>query len=337
MIFAADAKIKKLNRYSPARAAYPAGRMPMRKYWDAIEPSIYLTLFAWLAPIKEGRSILQDFAAKADAPFAQPAYLAYVVLTPVQKIVGHLIDICFIAEVIPKSARSKTLKVNKLQHQTMAYIARQYLAALILAAGQTDEGKEDKALTGADIGNTHGVTCILLNLPREYQHWNKYYGKEGKSIQPKKKPFETASGEKKNSKKKKQNPAMLQRPFNVTRKINETFKYWTHRRLKKADQDLYKPLQWGALWDPLIIMQGLLANKYNITVSNMNNEKVEEYNDGILVNRAACQNTAEKKKQILDQEDGNNTKAANRQKTTEENGTRCQTNYLQLRKESHQD
>jgi hypothetical protein len=64
-----------------------------------IEPSVFLTLFAWLAPIKEGRSILQDFAAKADAPFAQPTYLAYVVLTPVKKIVGHLIDICFIADV----------------------------------------------------------------------------------------------------------------------------------------------------------------------------------------------------------------------------------------------
>jgi hypothetical protein len=41
-----------------------------------IEPSICLTLFAWLAPIKEGRLILQDFAAKADAPIAQPTYLA---------------------------------------------------------------------------------------------------------------------------------------------------------------------------------------------------------------------------------------------------------------------
>jgi hypothetical protein len=58
--------------------------------------------------------------------------------------------------------------------------------------------------------------------------------------------------------------------------------------------------------------EGLLANKYNITMSDMNNEKVEEYNNGILVNRAACRNTAEKKKQILDQEDRNNTKAAKR-------------------------
>jgi hypothetical protein len=154
--------------------------MPMRKYWDATKPSIYLTLFAWPAPIKEGRSILQDFAAKADTPFAQPTYLAYVVLTPVKKIVGHLIDICFIADVIPKSARSKTLKANKLRHQTTAYIARQYLAALILALGQTDETKE--------IGNMQGIMHILLILPREYQRWNKYYLKAGKSIQPKKKP-----------------------------------------------------------------------------------------------------------------------------------------------------
>jgi hypothetical protein len=79
--------------------------------------------------------------------------------------VGHLIDICFIADVIPKSARTKTLKVNKLQHQTSAYIARQYLTALILASGQMDEGKEDKALTGAEIGNMQGVTRILLRVP----------------------------------------------------------------------------------------------------------------------------------------------------------------------------
>jgi hypothetical protein len=86
--------------------------------------------------------------------------LAYVVLTPVKKIVGHLIDICFIAGVIPKTARTKTLKVNKLRHHTTAYIARQYLAALILASGQADEGKEDKSLTGAEIGNMQGVTCM---------------------------------------------------------------------------------------------------------------------------------------------------------------------------------
>jgi hypothetical protein len=50
---------------------------------------------------KKEDSILQDFTAKADAPFAQPTYLAYVVLTPVKKIVGHLIDICFIDDLIP--------------------------------------------------------------------------------------------------------------------------------------------------------------------------------------------------------------------------------------------
>jgi hypothetical protein len=71
-----------------------------------------------------------------------------------------------------------------------------------LASGQTDEGKEDKALTGAEIGNMQGVTCILLYLPRGYQHWNKYYGKEEKSIQPKKKPTDMASVEKNNSKKR---------------------------------------------------------------------------------------------------------------------------------------
>jgi hypothetical protein len=51
-------------------------------------------------------------------------------------------------------------------------MARQYLTALILASGQMDERKEDKALTGAEIGNMQGVMRIFLNLPREYQRWN---------------------------------------------------------------------------------------------------------------------------------------------------------------------
>jgi hypothetical protein len=68
----------------------------------------------------------------------------------------------------------------------------------------------------------------------------------------------------------------------------------------------------------LTVTQGLLTNKYDITVSDMNNEKIEEYHDGKAVNRAARGNTAEKKRQISDQEFGNNTKAAKRQKTTDE-------------------
>jgi hypothetical protein len=318
MIFATVAKIKKLIRYSPKGSTYPIGRMPMRKYWDAIEPSVYLTLFAWLAPIKEGRSVLQDFAAKADAAFAQPTYLAYVVLTPVKKIVGHLIDICFVDGIVPKAARTQSLKINKLRHQTTAYIARQYLNALILASGQTDEGKEDKALSADDIGKMQGVTRILLNLPREYQRWNKYYGKEGKSIQPKKTPTETASGVKNNSKTKKQKPDVLKRPFDVTCKIHESFKYCTTRRLKKHDHDCHKPLQLGKSWDPLTVTQGLLDNKYDITVSDMNTEAIEDYLDGEKVDRAARGNTADKKREISDQESGTNTRAAKRQKTTDE-------------------
>jgi hypothetical protein len=104
----------------------------------------------------------------------------------------------------------------------------------------------------------------------------------------------------------------------VTCKINDLFEYCTNRRLKRADQELYKPLQLGESWDPLTVTQGLLAHKYDITVSDMNNENVEEYNNGIVVNRAAHGNTAEKKRQMSDQEFGKTTKAAKRQKTTEE-------------------
>jgi hypothetical protein len=37
--------------------------------------------------------------------------------------------------------------------------------------------REDAVLSGADIGKMTGVTKILINLPREFQRWNKYYGK----------------------------------------------------------------------------------------------------------------------------------------------------------------
>jgi hypothetical protein len=41
--------------------------MPMLQYWYAVEPTIYLTLFEWLAPLKESRDVLQIFSDKADA------------------------------------------------------------------------------------------------------------------------------------------------------------------------------------------------------------------------------------------------------------------------------
>jgi hypothetical protein len=70
----------------------------------------------------------------------------------------------------------------------------------------------------------------------------------------------------------------------------------------------------------------------------MNYEKVEEYNDGIVVNRTARGNTAEKKRQISDQEDRNNTKAAKRQKTTEERKKQifrnCAKNHIRTNSQS---
>jgi hypothetical protein len=73
---------------------------------------------------------------------------------------------------------------------------------------------------------------------------------------------------------------MLQGPFNLTCKINESFKYCTHRRLKKADQDLYKPLQLDALWDPLTITQGKQQKQQNTKriTSQFKKNSLDHYN-----------------------------------------------------------
>jgi hypothetical protein len=64
----------------------------MRQYWNAIEPSVYLILFSWLAPFREGRYVHREFATSVDPKYTQPTYLGHVVLSPVVKIVEHLID-----------------------------------------------------------------------------------------------------------------------------------------------------------------------------------------------------------------------------------------------------
>jgi hypothetical protein len=222
--------------------------MPMRTLWNAIEPNVYLTLFEWLAPIKEGRIALQEFAQKAVPAFANPTYLAYVVLTPVLKIVGHLTDICSM-EGITNPNVANTMRLHKLRHQVTAYIARQYLAALVFASGSTTESKEDIHLDGKAIAQRKGVTEILLNLPREYQRWNKYYKQKGHSILP-------------NPKLKRPPPrhTTVERPFDVECQIHNSFKLCV---LEEQEQEyLPTPLELGDTWDPLTITKGLLANSY---------------------------------------------------------------------------
>jgi hypothetical protein len=287
---------------------YPATKMPLRPAWNTIEPSVYLTLFGWLAPIKEGRAILQKFSDLVDPKFAHPTYLAYVVLTPVKKIVEHLVDICFLERILTDC--NKTIRVNKLRHLATAYVARQYLEVLVWASRNTLERPEDEELSGERIGQMDGVTKIVLNLPREYQWWNKYYTKEGKSITP-----------------DSDDESELQeheRPFDVTQAIDPSFRQCV---FPKNNPKKYKGMTLPSLtlsesWDPLIITQRLMSKQYDISLKDMNKEPIESYKNGVRLKNRARGNTAggETTKTTEDADNEVFPKANKRQKTT--NGRR---------------
>ena len=95
---------KPTKDYSP-KGNIAIKMLPMGEIWNDSIPSIYLALFTWLAPFKEGRAALKDFAAKADPIFAQQNYLCFVVIQPVNKIVSHLLDISVLEKVIKYDAK----------------------------------------------------------------------------------------------------------------------------------------------------------------------------------------------------------------------------------------
>ena len=117
--------------------------MPLQSVWDGIEPHVYLALFSWLAPIAEGRRVLAEFANKAKNIYATPNYLAYVVLTPVLKIVRHLMDISVMEGVLEQDAKEKhAMKYHKYRHLVTHYVAKQYLLALIQFPSPKDTAKK---------------------------------------------------------------------------------------------------------------------------------------------------------------------------------------------------
>jgi hypothetical protein len=259
-------EMKKLSHYTPKSNTYPLSRMPMLAYWYAIEPTIYLTLFEWLAPMKESRDILQIFSDRADPAFAHPTYLAYVVLTPVHKISGHLQDICAMEGIV--ETVSPAVRNYKLRHQVTAYVAKQYLAALVAESGKKIDSKEDKELSGEDIGKLDGITKILLNLPKEFQRWNKHYNtaetnkkakqKQGAADQP---PYESKT-----------------RPFDITDRIHPSFR----KCVRDESETGYKTLTLNASWDIETVSQGLLKNEYDITLKDFNKDPIETYKMGKL-------------------------------------------------------
>jgi hypothetical protein len=135
-------------------------------------------LYSWLAPrIKNGRMILKTFVTNAEPRYAHPTYLAHVVLSPVHKIAAHLMDITFVSKELETKDRRYVMKIHKYRHLLTYHIASQYLMVVEKCSETNLTKREDAVLSGADIGKMTGVTKILLNLPREFQRWNKYYGK----------------------------------------------------------------------------------------------------------------------------------------------------------------
>jgi hypothetical protein len=254
--------------------------MPMRSYWNAIEPSVYLTLFSWLAPFKEGRFILRNFATEVDPKYAHPTYLGHVVLTPVVKIVDHIIDMCYMEEILVNPA--KIIRNNKLRHQATCYIAGRYLKSLIYDTetryDDEPEGTvEDEELSGEEISRLEGATQVLLNLPKEFQRWNKNYKKnESESIK-----FSLGD---KGTNMKTQN---LTRPMNVNWSIHQSFKKCLFQKEVKsrgkkapAQNETNLALTLTNSWDPFYITQKIMQNKFIIEDSDWNNEKPTLYQNG---------------------------------------------------------
>lgn len=252
--------------------------MPMRPYWNAIEPQVYLTLFSWSAPFREGRSLLREFAAKVDPKYARPTYLGHVVLTPVLKIVQHLTDICIMEKILIYNP-NKNIRMSKFRHQVTFYVLKQYLKSLmldtILREGEDDNATtEDEELGGEDIARLGGVTEILLNLPREYQRWNKCYKKdESESIEVKygKNGNDTEEG--------------MTRPMNVHCAIHPSFKNCMLSRATntQAKTVTTKNLVLYDIWNPYCITQGILEKRFIIHRNDWNKDKPELYTNGQAV------------------------------------------------------
>jgi hypothetical protein len=254
--------------------------MPMRKYWNAIEPSVYLTLFSWLAPFREGRYVLREFATSVDPKYAHPTYLGHVVLSPVVKIVEHLMDMCYMEKIL--DTPSKVIRNNKLRHQATCYIARQYLQSLILKTtmhqdSDEDKAREDEELYGEDLNKRKGVTQILLNLPREYQRWNSHYKKD-----------ESLSIEFNYGNKGTDAETELKRPMNVKCPIHPSFKQCLHqkpivtkgRRKVRTTTKAKLDLRLNNTWDPYYITQQIMEGNYIITDSAWNDDMPTLYQDG---------------------------------------------------------
>jgi hypothetical protein len=323
---------KKLITYTPTSTTFTLDKLPIRKYWNALEPSVYLALFSWLAPFSSGRHVLKQFVTQAQPGYARANYLAFVVLTPVLKIVGHLMDISMIARWIdePKDDKIKILRNHKYRRILMFYVASSYLRALTLFS---EKSVEDINYTGQDIANMGGVTEILMNLPREFQRWNKYYGQDNKNIAP------GANDRKRRSRAKKDDddddddsdeaaasdqelPRTGDRPFDVKAQIHPSFQVCLFEKNKVPTEDDIQTLTLGPKWDPFDVTVKMMNPCCDIKVADMFNEPIEMFSDGTVKRNKPRGSTAtNKRKKDADPETTTNKKRAAMKKKPKNNKT----------------
>lgn len=247
--------------------------MALRTVWNNVEPNLFLALYSTLAPFKEGRVLLADFAAKADPVFVQINYLAFVVMNPVQKICMHLLDISFLHGILKLEQRkTQLLRFNKYKMILKYYITKQYMLALLHFSNEEKiENPDNKQLNGTDINALRGVTRVLLNLPREYQRWNEFYRQPDKQIKPKEeKSFELLKTKE-----------LLPRPFDVGLPIHVTFQTVCDSMVATSDPEAILDVCLDDSWDPLYIAKNMVAKRFDVDVDDMYNKSPEYFEMGI--------------------------------------------------------
>jgi hypothetical protein len=262
-LFRFNGNTKTMKNYKP-QGCVTIHMLPLRHVWNDPMPMIYLALFTWLATVKEGRRVLTQFASKADPIFAQWNYIAYVVLLPVNKIVSHLMDISVMAGIVTyKAKKSNPTKYHRYRLVLYYYITKRYIQALTDLSPKREQRQETSGdIIGIDIVRMEGVTAVLMNLPKEFQRWNKFYGnKIVQQIQP------TVEKEKTGEK--------IKRPFDVTMKLPQCF-----QQVIAKGKEVYS-LDLGKSWDPYVIACRFQENKYDINVTDFFAEPPALYKNGV--------------------------------------------------------
>lgn len=282
--------LQEMKSYRPSAKGYRIGHFAMRQYWNALEPSVYMGLFTYLATIKEGTKALTEFAAKADPRFAQPEYLAWVVLTPVNKIVAHLMDILLISGILKTEDAKKMFQMyNKARLMCYYYVTKRYIEALTQYSKDRPQERDDSArtLTPTEITSMGGITAVLLNLPREYQRWNRHYERKDKSIWN-----DLHRGRPQG------------KPFDVEQSIHSSFE----EALKQdgMDEDTELTIELQKSWDPCHLALGTVSEEWNITVKDFCKDPPEYLTAGQPRDKRDKTNQKSKRNNEKDDEDDDN-------------------------------